>query len=282
MKIVCNLYSQWIADIRDELKRAGIDDSVLGDQDCAIRWQSWQRRIVPPAKRDVVKAHEFTCPPLLQKGLENLEREFGTGAEVWQWQSKLIDRPSFEDGLFNDYKVVHFHLGTGMEMGGYIARTKELLFAIVDPTTVYEIGVYTHGDWYELDILDIIDRNWPQLLDAVTLRGFSDVKCPTTREEVKLLREGHVVSIMKLASGRIIAPPGEGMATDGTSVEAVRGADHWAGLLRNGEDLIEASIREQVSKGLLPDRDYDVRLCMTGDEIAGVANGHKWILWKRS
>ena len=282
MKITCNLYSQWIAALRAEITKAGGDDSDFGDQDCAIRWQSWMRRIVPPAKRTIEKADSFSCPGPLQQGLDGLEKAFSNGAEVWPWQSKLIDQPSFEDGLFNDYRVVHFHLGSGTDKGGYISRTNELLFAVVDATSVYEIGIYAHGDWYELDILDIIDRNWPELLNAVTLQGVSDVKCPTTREEVQILREGNVNSIMKLASGRIIAPPGGGMATDGTSVEAVRGSDVWARVLRNGENLIRDNIQDQVSKGLMPEQDFDVRLHMTADEIAGVAGGQKWILWKRT
>lgn len=78
-----------------------------------------------------------------------MERAFSCGSDIWPWLSKLIDRPSFEVGLFNDYWVVHFHLGVGFGGDGYIKRTGELLFAVVDAVTVHEIGIFYHGEWYE-------------------------------------------------------------------------------------------------------------------------------------
>lgn len=231
----------------------------------------------------VLKASGFNCPSyLLQRGLADLEHSFTFGAEIWPWQSKLIDRPTFEDGLYNDYRVVHFHLGVGFETNGYINRTDELLFAIVDSASVHEIGIYGHVDWYELDILDIIDENWPNLLDVVTIHGLDVSNCARTRDEVKVIREANVVSIIKLNSGRIIAPPGGGIATDGTSNEAVRFTDYWAKLLRNGEKAIVSSIREHVQNGGMESRDYEVILHVTDDEISGVfEDTYKWVLWER-
>ena len=185
--------------------------------------------------------------------------------------------------MYNDYAVVHFHLGVGSETNGYINRTKELLFAVVDSSAVYEIGIYRHGDWWELDILDLIDENWPSLLDRVTLQCVDVANCPCTREEVRALRDAKVVSIFKLRSGRIVAPPGGGIATDGTSFEAVRSADYWAKVLRDGEHLIVANIEEDIRQGRMHDGDHTILLHATDDEIAGVTDKtHKWILWKRS
>ncbi len=283
MNIVCNLYSQWIAAIRKEMTNTGFDHSGLNDQDCAIRWQSWKRRTIPAGTRTVLKANGFNCPDNLQQGLADLEQAFTTGSDIWPWQSKLIDRPTFEDGLYNDYRVVHFHLGVGFHASGYINRTGVLLFAVVDSASVYEIGIYNHGDWFELDILDVIDANWPHLLDAVTVRGIDVENCPRTREEIKALREANIVTIIKLNSGRITAPPGGGIATDGTSIEAVRSADRWARLLRNGEKAIVASITEQIQQGNMESKDYEVLLHATDDEICGVVEDtHKWTLWKRT
>ena len=283
MIIQCNLYSEWITAVRQDFSKAGLSPIVLNDQDCAITWQSWKRRTVPPAKRSIAKITGFACPTHLQQGLSELEKAFSSGAPIWPWQSKLIDKPTREDGLYNDYRVVHFHLGVGTEQNGYIHRTNELLFALVDSSTVHEIGIYCHGDWYELDILDVIDSNWPTLLDSVTIHGIDIAHCPSTRDEVKALREANVVSIVKLRSGRIIAPPGGSIATNGTSIEAVRSADYFAKVLRNGEKAIEAYIREQVQKGMMPEKDYTIHLQAADDEIAGVCDStYKWILWKRT
>ncbi len=282
MNITCNLYDQWIAAIREELTNASFDHSGVADQDCAIMWQAWKRRTVRPGSRRILKTSGFSCPAALQTGLDDLEAALSTGAPVWPWQSKLIDRPTREDGLYNDYAVVHFHLGTGAEANGYISRTNELFFAVVDSSFVYEIGIYRHGDWWELDIIDLIDANWPSLLDRVTFRALDVANCPRTREEVKALREANLVSILKLKSGRIVAPLGGGMASNGTSIEAVRSADSWAQVLRNGEKMIVANIEDQIRQGTMQDSDYTVLFHATDDEIAGViGKTHKWILWKK-
>ena len=282
MTVTCHLYSEWTAGIRQELTRAGFDHSKLSDQDCAIRWQSWKRRSVRTQVRTVERAAGFSCPAHVQNGLIDLESAIVRGADLAPWQSKLVDRPGYEDGLYNDYRITHFHLGAGTDASGYIKRTKELLFAVVDSTSVYEISVYDHGQWYELDILDIIDAHWPHLLDEVTIHGMGATNSPTTREEVKALRDAHVISHLLLKSGRLIAPLGGGTMINGTSFEAVLAANQWSRILKLGERHIADAIDEGINKGVLAARDYDVHLHSTDDEIAGVVAGVcKWTLWKR-
>jgi hypothetical protein len=213
--------------------------------------------------------------------LADLEQSFTVGAEIWPWQSERIDCPTFEDGLYNDYRVVHFHLGVGFKPSGYINRTGELLFAIVDPASVYEIGIYRHGDWYELDILDIIDANWPTLLDAVTSHSLDVSNYPRTRNEVKALREAGIVSIIELKNGRIIFPLGGGTMMDRTSIEAVDAADYWTRLIRDGEKKIISDILAQIEMGTMEAKDYEILLHVTDDEVSGVIDTtYKCTLWK--
>jgi hypothetical protein len=285
MNIQCTLYSDWIRDIRKAMTDAGLDHSLLTDQDCVVRWCAWKRRIVRPAKRTIQKAKGFRLPAKLHKGLNKLEHALISGAEIWPWQSKLIDRPNREDGLYNDYGVIHFHLGTLIERGGYIERTDELLFAVVDSSVVYEIGIYEHGDWYELDILNIIDANWPRLLDPVTISALGVQNNPRTPEEVKERREANINSLIELKSGRIVFPLGGGVALDKkkTSIKAIRLANFWTKILRNGEKKIAADIREQVKLGIMEEKDYKVHLIATDNEVSGMTKegSHKWILWKK-
>lgn len=283
MKITCNLYQQWINNIRSELTKAGFDHSNRREEECTIIWQVWNRRIVRPIIRQVHKAKSFVCPPSLKRGLYQLNDAFKKSSVLWPWQSKLIEKPTYEDGLYNDYGVIHFHLGTEFDSKGYIKRTGELLFAIVDNQNVYEIGIYNHGDWYEVDILDIIDENWPHLLNPVTIQALDIVYSPTTRKEVKTLRDANILSLIKLKSGRIIAPPGGGVASDGTSVEAVEAAKYWKRFLLEGEKVIEAEISQLVKNGDMEEKDYEVLLYVTDDEIAGVIpNLIKWTIWKNA
>lgn len=286
MKITCNLYSQWVALIRQELDNIGFKHSMLSDQNCILTWFKWKRRSVPKKRRNVQKASGFICPNHLQQGLLDLENAFMNGHEIWPWQSKMIDQPLAEDGLYADYGVIHFHLGVGFEANnsGYIVRTYELLFAIVDSDSIYEIGIYNHGDWYEKDILEIIDSNWPDLLDRVTLHGIVKIgNILTDRQDIKALRDGHVMVVMQLNGGRIIAPLGGGMATDGTPLEAVKAADYFTKIIRNGEEQIKKQINDRITAGTMESKDYEVSLYMTDNEISGqIGNSYKWTFWNRS
>ena len=199
------------------------------------------------------------------------------------WQSKLIERVPYEDGLLNDFGVLHFDLGDAIDNSGFIKRTGPLLFAIVRDDTVYEIGVYEHGQWFELDILNTIDENWPELLDPVTLKSVELAYKPKNREEIKALREGNICSVIALKSGRAISPLGGGVATNGTSNDAVELADYWAKYLDNADKVIIAAVEEAVRKGELAPKDYHVRLYSTPDEIAGIVEeGFKIIVWKKN
>lgn len=282
MKITCDLYSEWIKAIRQEFTNEGFDHSGLSDQDCAIQWQSWNRRLVSSKSRAIKMADTFSCPTEFQTGLAGLEVAFLNGDNVQPWQSKLVDEIFYEDGLLNDYGVLHFHLGETLENNGYIKRTGLLLFAVVRDATVYEIGIYGHGDWYEVDILNIIDRNWPELLDHVTIKAIDTVYSPRTKEEIKALRNANICAIIPLSSGRIVMPIGGGVATDGTSNDAVHSADYWADFLRKADKLVIDHIDACICKGTLPAKDYHAHLDTTNSEIAAVVDDKlRIILWRK-
>lgn len=283
MKITCNLYDQWLDGIRQEMTQANFAHEKLSAQECVISFFSWKRRSVSSGKRRVQKSSCFNCPSHLQKGLTDLEKAFETGGNIWPWQSKRIDNRSFEDGMFNDFGVMHFHLGIGFEQNGYINRDGALLFAIVDSTAIYEIGIYSHKDWYELDLLNIVDENWPDLLNTVTINVLDVTNYPSTCDEVKALREAKVNSVIRLKSGRIVAPLGGGVVTNGTSNDAVRSAQNWTRILQDGEKAIISDIKEQIQKGKMESKDYEILLHTTDDEISGILpEGYKWILWKKT
>lgn len=290
MTIVCDLYSQWISLIRENLTRNGLDCSSISDDHCAITWRSWQRRSVLPANRTVFSASNFLCPPKIIGGLEKLRDNIRSGNDIWPWQSKLIETPtSKEDGMLNHWGIFHFHLGDNFEANGsgYIERTKELLFAVVEQDAFYEIGVYQHRDWYEYDVLNIIDTEWPMLLDRVTINADS-LSCnfAEDRDSLITLRKKNVNILVKLRSGRIIAPPGGGVAANGASIEAVNWVLHWTRFLENGSQLIIDDIDSQISQGNMPLKDYAVVLEAGNNKVAAKVNDPEigeivWILWKK-
>lgn len=271
--INCNLYNQYIAGIRKEFDAVSFKHSSYSDDDCAIYWEQWSMRKIPVRKRNIEKAKSFNCPSHLVTGLSDLETAINNGNPLWPWQSKGINRITPPDGLYFDFKVAHFHLGKGLDGNGYITRTKELLFALVTVDTFFEIGIYNHGEWYEFDILNIIDDNWPQLLDNVTHNGIAGVAhIANTRKEIQELREAYINSVRQISSGRIIVPPGGDvtLSKNGISTYAIRNALKLRKIFRDGEKQVREWILAEIKKGNLTQKDYSVELYMTDQEIAGI------------
>ncbi|MBB3139856.1 hypothetical protein [Halomonas organivorans] len=279
MEVSCNLHDQWIQAVRDELGRQNFQHSSLDDLECAIRLFSWRRRTIKTGKREVKRASSLAVPSHLQAGLAQLDVAFESGLDLHPWHSKLRENTKFEDGMLNDFGVAHFHLGQELEASGYIERTKELLFCVVTQSEVYEIGIYDHGEWFELDILDIVDREWPELLDSVTVKAMTVTNPVRSREDIQALRMANVNTARQLSSGRIVMPPGGGMAMDGTSTDAVMAAQRLSRLLKNGEKQIVRDITDSIERGKIKRKDYTVVLTMSDHEIyAETEEGYRWTL----
>ena len=268
--------------IRAELKCAGYEDELpRDDQDCAIDYFKWALRFIPRMKRQINKAHDFECPEKHQAGLRLLEDAIVSGADLTPWLSRNIGKPKFHDGIFFDWKVSHFHLGETYKANGMVEGHDEVLFAVVTPDSVFEIGIYVHGSWHEVEVLDVIDRNWPHLLDSVTLRGLSQSRPATTSEEALSYREMNVLPFLKLPSGRLIAPPGGGVATDGTPIEATMAADMHARYIRTAEERISAELQAKIDAGEIEKKDYEVLLRCDENGLLATAGNLTWRLGSR-
>jgi hypothetical protein len=77
------------------------------------------------------------------------------------------------DGLFAEWQVHHFHLGTGPDPKNpkYVTRTKSLVFAMVDDTSFYAINVFPPAGWEDIGIIEAIHRNWPDAISKYRVRS---------------------------------------------------------------------------------------------------------------
>ena len=282
MSITCDLYGQWIDMIRNILEEKwGYDTSALSDQDIDMTWESWQQRRISKMPRTVARADNFTCPPELQSGLKALEEAFESGDDVTPWQSNSVDNINFRDKMLTDFGVNHFHLGPMITGCRFSDRTDELLFAVVNHNKVYEIGIYNHDrdNWIELDILNIIDCNWPEVLDPYTIKGAFDVSPQEESiQDVKNLRDNDINSVRKLRSGRIIVPPGGGVLGDGRSAFAMNTTRTRKKQFEKWEEYIIHKIKSLIEKGDISHRDYIVRLECNNMQLQAVCSGYIWLL----
>ena len=122
------------------------------------------------------------------------------------------------DWLLWDYAIHHLHLSQKPGKSGFVKRSDWLLFAIVSDDDVYFVDVRPHRDhgfeWVRQDLLEIVHRNWPALIEDRVLHGVSGETI--TDAEKKELRRKRANVVHEIA-GNAIAPLGWGMTADGHS-----------------------------------------------------------------
>ena len=69
---------------------------------------------------------------------------------VSPWLNKSVRQRKHDhaaDMMFNDWQIVHFHLGAAPGSGGVVPRTGPLLFAHITGEEAILIDVAPHGAW---------------------------------------------------------------------------------------------------------------------------------------
>jgi hypothetical protein len=153
------------------------------------------------------------------------------GKDLGPFQSHRARDPHHNDGLLNDWGIRHFHLGAKKTKKG--SRSQELLFARVDPDDVYLLEVLDHQDnesFNNIVLMEILRRNWPDLIEPYALMGFSAANEPVTSKSRRLLRESGIEPLLQL-DGKLYIPLGGGIMGSGVSgrvMEEVLGRLHEA------------------------------------------------------
>ena len=235
MNLEIDLYSDWIEILRSELTRMGYTVPAVKDpQEVAILYHDAHLRRVSQRPRKVSKAKDFVCPPELEAGLALLEAKVTAGDDLNPHVSRKILKIGFQDGLLNDWGIQHFHLGTTTLANGLIEGTKLVLFAKVTATDFYEIRIAEHGTWPEVELIESIHANWPDSIKQFRLQGFTGK--PSTTELVEIARAKGLYMPITTQDGTSYAPPGGGIASDGSGVQAVENADREAHAIQHLEE----------------------------------------------
>jgi hypothetical protein len=79
-------------------------------------------------------------------------------------------KATYEDQLLNDWGIIHFHLGL-RDAQGNVPRTGVVLFAFVRGDVVHCIGFFDHRSWSKIEVLEILQRNWPHAVEHARVKG---------------------------------------------------------------------------------------------------------------
>lgn len=134
------------------------------------------------------------------------------------------------DWLFSDWGIHHFHLGPDLETTDKkVLRTDRVLFAYLTNTDAYFIDVLPHKQtdggaaWADKEILQTLCDEWPSLMEPFEMRGTlaPSSLCQTTSSEIHAFRQAGLNAPVTI-NGKVYIGPGMGLATDRSSIRAVK------------------------------------------------------------
>jgi hypothetical protein len=236
-------------------------------------------RRISPRPRQVIRARDFSCPPAHAAGLAQLVTDIETGADLAPRLSRSLDEFEFIDGMLVEWGIYHFHLGTTPhpKRPGLIQSTGDLVYAIVSADTVYFLAVLPHRQWSNERLLQVIEENWPSLLEPYALPAGTSLEAPSpSAADREMLRKAGVNAFTALPGGALIFPPGLGRTLGGKT--SVRGSmranrllnfvDHAARQIAGGGigQVDVAQVRLTKIDDL--DRPTQITLDVAGSELA--------------
>ena len=224
-----NLFKDFADAVRLGLTTQGHDVShVQHDDHAAVMLYFKMARYDIGAKpRAIKKPVDFRCPAEHLIGLQQLEHAILTGTDLTPYRSRQSQHTEFQDGLLDHWNIHHFHLGKNTEKDGFIERTNDLLFCLIDDTFAYFIKVANHDSspWAKKELITIIHHNWPDALDHCRARGISSLTTDLQDDDLGKLRKAGMVTILDMEDGTFYIEPGIGRTMGGLHAQDLMRAD---------------------------------------------------------
>ncbi|BBN52695.1 hypothetical protein TRE132_08200 [Pseudomonas chlororaphis subsp. aurantiaca] len=272
MKLIMDFKADWHETLKEIMKKEwGLDTKTITENVPIHYFNAAQRRI-PATPRKILVSDTFQCPAEHLYGWEQIQQKVIEGKDLNPYLSKLIGKVKKTDLLLSDWGVHHLHLGTELE-GQYIGRTGPLLFARVTEDSFYAIDVYTHDDFADAEIVEVVHRNWPESIEHWVLQGMQSTE-RLTSDQRKTLRKKRCNSFVQVKDGTTYAPIGGGYVFSGHSIFAITEMDKEHDFL----ECLERLIPELIPK-LLPElekrgysEDVDIRVSLVLTDLAYFAH----------
>lgn len=222
----------------------------------------------------------------MQSALTEILSKFERGEDVNGHLNTQSITPERRDPMIPDWAIYHLHISNHKtnQNGMFYARTGLLAFVWVTDSDAYFVDIAPHGSWTRQEFLRIIDRTWPDLLKPFKLQSATTANTPSDAD-LKMLRKANVNVIVPLGNS-VIAPPGGGLAKDGTPVQNSERADVTMYLIKNlgkfvsqNSDRLKSEIADKT--GHAPN-DLDFELIALSQQRWGVHEKKTGVLVARS
>jgi hypothetical protein len=211
----------------------------------AYQYFSVCHRIISNIQRPVFWSKELTLKrdndqiaPEYLKAIQQITDDSVAGKSLFKYMSTKSTRTANEDKLYTDWKIAHFHLSDApssedwhqSNLVHFVERTGFLLFAFPDLNGLYLLDVLDHDQeylWATKELVNILYRNWPQLIEKYRLNIRTDPDGHTvTTKQIHTVREKHGTVVFSTEDGKTFGPFGGGLTSAGSNLSLIMRADY--------------------------------------------------------
>lgn len=283
-EIRMNFYADFAELLRKRLKRVGyhLPKEVEPNRLLLIYFNVLVRQI-DPQPRTVLAPPDFPWPAENEPhrdGLTALLRKIEKGEDLSPHLTDKINRPAYNDMLFNDWGISHFHLGIELTKKGFVERTGKLLYVFITDTVCHLITLADHKHFSCKKMVETIHAAWPHLISRYRLNCVG-VECTPTDDEIKQLRKAGISYPIQVEDGAVYMSPGGGFASTGVSDAAVMNANFYKRHLRTLEDYVRSNIDTLARQAAEVGRPFgdvlNFKLALEGDIFKAVEKNSKVI-----
>lgn len=197
------LRAEYRASGADAVHKTSFDELLRGALRAALR-RKWQR------PRAVCFSDNFYCPEELRPGLDALVVAITKGEDLSDWESnRLSDDALFEDKLWLDWGISHFHLGLRVAPGQPVGRTGPLAFAVLGTEKAYVLAVAKH-DFENFDLLLTMHNSFPELFRYAEIKGARPA-APLQEQQIRWYRKHRINTTYSGPNGSLFMSPGGGL-----------------------------------------------------------------------
>jgi len=210
-----------------------------GSYDPIYLYQRYKCRIIDKRVRSVSEAQELVIPEKYTAAYEDIVNSIKSGKCLKKYQSRNLKNLHYDDDMLSHWGVQHLHLGQIIEQDGFVARTGDLLFIHFSDAEAHILGIFDHGAWCDLDLIQIIHNNWPGQLAVYKSNSNA---APLTEAQYNTLRKKHANANVTVSDGTEYICPGMGVTANGAPLHAVFNSDKVIFMFNRAFDLIKENI----------------------------------------
>jgi hypothetical protein len=266
---------------RDHLAQLGVNHANTSNfEDLLHLALNLELKSVRPQPRTVFRSNEFSSklaalPADLQTAAEGIIAKTNRGEDLAGHLSRASLDAGGSDGLLIDWALHHLHISTHKTRPSdpFFARTGPVMFVFFTAESAYFTDIHPHGrdTWTRLELLTIIHKNWPDVLEPHRLKGVTGttrtISDPGLLAKLRAGGVNHPVTI----DGKVYFAPGGGVTSAGTSLKIGEAADAIMIELSEREAQLNALTADQRTKiaeeaGMqASDLDFDLRATTSGE-----------------